>query len=100
MSVDDVYSAIKGEEDYFILDVRTRDEFEAAHIGGAKLIPVSELENRLDEIPEGKPIIVYCRSGNRSAQAATILVQNGFKEVYNMRGGISAWISKGYPVVK
>ena len=85
-------------EDYLIVDVRTGEEYNEGHLEGALLLPVQELEERLDELPMDKPIIVYCRSGNRSRSAAEILVANGFTMIYDM-GGISDWISKGYPVV-
>jgi len=98
ISVEEAYEIITSSEDYFILDVRNKNEYDEAHIEGAVLIPVSTLEDRLDELPHDKPIIVYCRSGNRSAAAASILVENGFNEVYDM-GGITEWIGKGYPTV-
>lgn len=97
ISVERVYEIITGGEDYIILDVRNPDEYEEGHIGGAVLIPVSELEDRLDEIPGNKPVITYCKAGSRSASAAHILVENGFLEVYDM-GGITEWMDSGYPV--
>ena len=69
-----------------------------AHIEGAVLIPVDTLEGRLNELPEDKPIITYCKGGGRSATAAAILVENGFTQIYDM-GGITDWIDKGYPTV-
>lgn len=84
----------------FLLDVRTQEEYDADHIKGSTLIPVQVLEGRLDEIPKDKKILVYCRTGRRSAQASEILVNNGFNEVYNMEGGIVEWKSSGYEVVK
>lgn len=98
ISAERVLEIITEGEDYFILDVRSGDEYDSGHIQGAVLIPVSELEGRLEELPEDKPIIVYCRSGSRSASAAGILVENGFGEVYDMGGGITEWMEKGYPV--
>jgi len=98
ISVEEVYEIINTNQDYIILDVRTPEEFSEGHIEGAILIPVDELEGRLDELPLDKPIITYCKSGGRSATAAGILVENGFSEVYDM-GGITDWIEKGYPVV-
>ena len=63
------------------------------------LIPVDELEARYVELTENKPIIVYCKSGRRSAKAAAILISKGFSQVYDMTGGIDAWKSKEYPVI-
>jgi len=98
ISVEEVYEIINNDQDYLIVDVRTIDEFNEGHIKGAVLIPVSELGSRLNELPKDKPIITYCRVGSRSRNAANILVENGFKYVYDM-GGILEWIEKGYPVV-
>lgn len=79
--------------DYLLLDVRTQGEFDEGNIEGATLIPVSELEERLNEIDEFKnlPVLVYCRSGNRSVTASNILLENGFTNVHNLLGGINGW---------
>lgn len=100
VSVDDVSNMLKDRNKYFLLDVRTQAEYDEGLIENSVLIPVSELESRLSEIPADKPVIVYCRSGSRSAQAAEILVKNNFNPVYNMLGGITEWVKKGYPVIK
>jgi len=91
--------------DVFILDVRTQEEYDEGHIKGSIRIPIQdltlqELKERLKEIPQDKKILVYCRTGHRSAQASEILVNNGFLEVYNMKGGITEWNNTGYDVVK
>lgn len=86
--------------DVFILDVRTQEEYDTGHIKNSTLIPVQVLDKRLDELPRDKKILVYCMSGIRSAQASGILVNNGFKEIYNMKGGIMGWTNAGYDVVK
>ena len=99
ISVERVYEIITSGEDYFILDVRNQDEYDEVHIEGAVLIPVDTLESRLDELPKDKPIITYCKAGIRSANAAAILVENGFTQIYDMGGGITEWINKGYPTV-
>lgn len=86
--------------DTYLLDVRTQEEYNEAHLEGAKLLPVSELESRLPEleIARDKEIIVYCRSGNRSTKASEILSKHGYK-VANVEGGITAWQAAGKPVV-
>ena len=81
-------------ETYTLLDVRQPKEYENSHIAGAKLIPVGELDRRLDELDPDKPAIVYCAIGGRSRIAAQMLAGNGFKEVYNLSGGIRAWQHK------
>ena len=98
ISPEEVSKIIEDDEDYMILDVRTEEEYKSGHIGAAVLLPVQELEARLDEIPMDIPVIVYCRSGSRSRSAAEILIANGFTMVYDM-GGISSWTAEGYPVV-
>src|SRR4030043_1557554 len=99
ITADEVYKMLSSNKDYFILDVRSKEEFDSGHIEGAYLVPVSELENRLAELPRDKPVIVYCRSGSRSTSAANILLDKGFKEIFNMAGGIIEWQSKGFPVI-
>jgi len=99
ISVEEVYEIISSNKNYIILDVRAHDEFKKGHIERAVLIPVSELDNRLGELPKDKPIITYCRIGIRSRKAANILVENGFTQIYDM-GGILDWMGKGYPVIE
>jgi rhodanese-related sulfurtransferase len=94
----EVFEIMENDEDYMIVDVRTKEEYDSGHLEGAILFPVQELLDRLDELPTNKPIIVYCRSGARSRSAAETLVANGFTMVYDM-GGISDWIEEGYPVI-
>lgn len=84
-----------------ILDVRTQSEYDEGHLENAVLIPVTELESRVDEILQYRDteIIVYCKAGGRSAQASIILDSNNFTKVFNVIGGITAWESAGYPVI-
>jgi rhodanese-related sulfurtransferase len=63
-------------------------------------IPANELDIKLKELPKDRSILVYCRSGSRSVAASTILVNNGFPQVYNMQGGITEWMNAGYETVK
>ncbi|MFX1250266.1 MAG: rhodanese-like domain-containing protein [Promethearchaeota archaeon] len=85
-------------EDIFLLDVRTLGEYAEGHIPGAYLIPLDELEERISELPTNfsHPIIVYCRSGNRSAQASGILDSYGYLDIRNMLGGFDAWVAENY----
>ena len=85
-------------EGAYLLDVRTQDEWDGAHVPGAVLIPLGELENRTDEIPTGTMIVVMCRSGNRSLQGRDILIEAGFENVYSMYGGINEWVKVGFDV--
>ena len=70
-----------------IIDVREVHEYEKSHINGALNLPLSQIRERLDEIPKGKPIYLHCRSGQRSYNAVLAIQNLGFKEVYNISGG-------------
>ncbi len=73
-----------------LVDVRTPGEYGSAHIDGAVNIPVQDLDSRFAELSQNTPVVVYCRSGNRSATAASMLRANGFEEVHDL-GAMSAW---------
>ena len=92
-------SLIDDKPDLVILDVRTTSEYEDGHIKGAVNIPVQELSARLDELSMDDELLVYCQTGNRSAQAVDILQDVGFTKIYHMNAGITGWIEAGYPVV-
>ncbi len=85
--------AAKTSEDLTILDVRQPNEYKAGHIPGAKLIPLPELTERLDEVDSNKSTIVYCAIGGRSRVAAQMLAGKGYENVYNLSGGFKAWNS-------
>lgn len=74
-----------------LVDVRTTSEFASGHLEGAVNVPVQDLERRLAELePRDRPIVLYCRSGNRSARAARVLRDAGFTAVHDL-GPMSAW---------
>lgn len=73
-----------------LIDVRETYEYEADNLGGIH-IPLGDLEKRIAEIIPGKMTIVHCQSGKRSAQAVEMLIEKGFKDIYNLKGGINAW---------
>lgn len=74
-----------------LIDVRSPGEFGSGHIDGARNIPVEEIGERSSEVgSKDKPVVVYCRSGMRSAQAKSTLEEAGFTQVYNL-GGMSRW---------
>lgn len=98
LSESDVFKSVdaKGFEtamtgDYLLLDVRTQEEYDKGHIEGAVLIPHNKLADRLGEIEGYDKMLVYCASGNRSVTASQILINAGYREVYNLKGGFSAW---------
>jgi rhodanese-related sulfurtransferase len=85
-----------------IIDVRTPQEFAQGYIEGAMLLPVQNIQREYGKIADykDKPVLIYCATGNRSTVAAKILIDNGFKNIYNMLYGIAEWEKNGYPVVK
>lgn len=90
--------AARSNPTVFMLDVREPDEYDAGHIPGITLIPMGEIPDRLGEIPTDVPVIVTCRTGNRSGQVVDFLREQGFTNVHNMDGGIVAWQKAGYEV--
>ncbi|MFZ0612816.1 MAG: rhodanese-like domain-containing protein [Desulfobacterales bacterium] len=88
------YLTANSLENVTVLDVRQPGEYESGHIPGAKLIPLPELSERLNEIDTKKPTLVYCAVGGRSRVAAQMLAGKGFSEVYNVSGGFKAWQSE------
>lgn len=89
-------------DDALVLDVREDSEYAAGHIPRAKHIPLGQLASRIQELDKyrDKPILVTCRSGNRSARACGILKRAGFVTVYNQAGGIIAWERANLPVTQ
>ncbi|RIH89709.1 putative adenylyltransferase/sulfurtransferase MoeZ [Meiothermus luteus] len=86
------------EQKALFVDVREPEEFAQARIEGARLIPLSEFAARYQEIPKDAPVVLYCRSGARSAQAAAWLSAKGHPNVLNLDGGILAWYQAGLPL--
>jgi rhodanese-related sulfurtransferase len=91
-------SLLEQKKTMVLLDVRTPDEFRQARLKGALLIPINEVERRLGELPKGRPILVYCAVGSRSALVARFLAARGYGEVYNMTDGIVGWYRNGFPL--
>jgi rhodanese-related sulfurtransferase len=85
----------KGEAE--LVDVRTDEEREAARLPGSRHIPIESLAEQVSQLSTSKPVVFYCRSGDRSGAAADALVASG-REAYNLSGGIVAWSEAGLPV--
>jgi rhodanese-related sulfurtransferase len=98
LSSEEAKKRLESEKGIIILDVRTKEEYDAGHIKDAILIPVDTLEAEVEKLIKNKDaaIFVYCRTGRRSTTAANILVKLGYKNVYNL-GGIVDW---PYEIVK
>jgi len=79
-----------------IIDVREPMEIAQGTIPGALPMPMSTLGNRLHEIEKDRPVVFICRSGARSGQVVAHLVQNGFEDVHNLRGGVISWARSGF----
>jgi len=80
-----------------LVDVREAAEFAGGRVGGAKLMPLGQLEHRHQELDHSKPIYVMCRTGRRSAEAQQKLYALGFRNVINVAGGIEAWKREKLP---
>lgn len=79
------------------IDVRNRGEYKDGHAQGARNVALNVLPQQVRSLDPGKPVVVICRSGRRSAGAARFLARNGFTEVHNVSGGSLAWKSYGLP---
>jgi rhodanese-related sulfurtransferase len=90
---------MQSSSNLLVVDVRTPQEYMQVHLKGAINIPLSNLSLRMGGLEKDRPILVYCQTGYRSAQASSILVKAGFAKVYNLEGGITAWVNSGYPTV-
>jgi rhodanese-related sulfurtransferase len=89
---------LEKNKNVFLLDVRTPQENSQAKLPGTVLIPISEFERRINEVPKNKTILVYCAVGSRSKSVAEFLSKNGYKNVYNMTDGIVGWYRNGFPL--
>lgn len=88
---------LQAKQPHLLLDVRTPAEFASGHLAGAVNIAVQDLPHRLAELPKDRPLVIYCRSGNRSRQAQQYLANAGFTQTVDL-GGILAWQAQGLPV--
>ena len=90
----------KDNQSFIIIDARTPQEFANEYIENAVNIDYysEEFQNELNELDKEKTYLIYCLSGNRSGRALAIMKELGFREVYNMLGGIIQWKAEGYPL--
>lgn len=93
ISVEDLKKMIDEEAEFLLVDVREDHEYETCNIQG-KLIPLGQLAEGLDELDRAAHIIVHCRSGGRSANAVNHMRGEGFGNVWNVNGGMLAWIAR------
>jgi len=85
-----------------LIDVRTPGEYSQGHLANAVLIDVnsSDFKSRVSKLDKSKPVFVYCKAGSRSSSAAGVLTDLGFKEIYDLNGGITSWQKANKPVEK
>ena len=98
ISVEELKKKLDARADIFILDVREPHEYQICNLNGY-LIPVGDLPKRVNELDSSREIIAHCKMGGRSAKAVNFLRRSGFKKVYNLTGGITAWAEKVDPTM-
>jgi adenylyltransferase/sulfurtransferase len=91
--------ALAGDDPPLVIDVREPEEWAIAHLAPAHLIPRGELPERVDELTHAREVVLYCRSGARSGQAARLLLDLGFSNVKSLKGGINAWAERVDPSI-
>ena len=96
---EELKAKLENGEDIILIDVREPVEYEINRIEGSKLIPLSKLPEKVNELDQTREIILYCKMGGRSARAVQLLRELGFTRVKNLAGGIDAWIEKIDPTM-
>lgn len=94
----DAAVVLMDEKKLIILDVREDKELKSGFIENSVHIPLAKVKNKLSDLDKSKKILVYCRSGARSAHIAGLLTRNEFEQVYNLQGGIQAWKKVNLPI--
>ena len=89
---------LEQKKNFYLLDVRTPQEYRQARLKGSVLIPINEIERRFNEVPKNRPIMVLCAVGSRSNLVAGFLANKGYGEVYNMTDGLVGWYRNGFPL--
>ena len=100
ITVTELKAKMDSGEEFQLIDVRMPDEWAVAKIEGAKLIPLPQILQRMDELDGSKEVVVHCKMGGRSARAIEALQRAGFEgEMANLIGGITAWSDEIDPSV-
>ena len=95
----DLHDWLKEDPEHFVLDVRTNGEWDAGHIDGAMHIHTGLVQNNLEKLPRDRSISVICGSGFRASIVASLLMREGFENISNVFGGMSAWKEEGFPII-
>ena len=96
ISVLELSEILEKEPKTALVDVREEEEFDEVNLGG-QLVPLSEFEQRWQEVPKDTPVYIYCRSGRRSRTALEYLKKQGYTNGFNVTGGILAWLNEINP---
>ncbi len=96
ISVQELSEILEKDPTTVLIDVREEDEFNDVNLAG-QLIPMSEIEERFAEIPKEGTVYIYCRSGRRSRTAIEFLKSKGYSNLFNVTGGILAWLNEINP---
>src|SRR5690606_10889218 len=102
ITIDELDRQMKAGKAPLVIDVRTEEEYLAGHIPGARLIPHTQVADYLEGLSalKNEPIVVYCKSGKRSGEAAEVLEKAGFSKVRILEGSYPGWEAAGKPVKK
>lgn len=100
ISANELKEKLEHKESLILVDCREQNEWDQAHIKGAKLMPLSEFPEHAKKLDQNSQIIIQCRSGQRSMKACMYLEEQGFKNLTNLEGGILGWAQSGYAVVE
>lgn len=102
LSPDSFEARLNSAKDGILVDVRSQDEYAEGHLSNATLIDIwsDDFKTQIGKLDKSKPVFVYCKAGTRSAKAADALIEAGFKQVYDLDGGITAWQDAHKKIVK
>jgi rhodanese-related sulfurtransferase len=100
MPVDELRHQLEEGGELQIVDVRNPGEYAGGHVPGAVNVPLARLAERVSALDPERPTAVICAGGYRSSAATSILQRRGFRRLYNIVGGTSAWVSAGYATEK
>lgn len=100
LTVQELKERLDRRDDLVVLDVREKGKWDEGNIKGAHHTYAGHVEHHLDEIPADRPIVIVCNTGNHASLVASILRREGYREIYNLLGGMTAWQNAGYNVTK
>jgi rhodanese-related sulfurtransferase len=102
LGIEDYQKKLTALADKQVIDVRTQDEYNNGHLTDAVLIDFykKDFKSNLSKLDKNKPVFVYCAAGGRSGSASEVLEELGFKQIYDLKGGMNAWTRAGKPVTK